>query len=311
MQIREEDKRLIDLILSDNPTQADLDSLLYRWDLEVEGADKGLLLALFKQKHSELMFTRYVGPRLDGLIRYFRFKDVKFLVELNRFHGEMASRGIPFVVLGDMALRLMEPDTPRSVQLIEVGVPKKYVKKAKDHASEMIGVVSLDESYLSHTHTCLVGPQKIHILRREEMIYRLLLGLEYGLNMLDNFYSLPQIVLEIHEIISFEGVLDWSVTRDMVSKEKTGSQIHNAIEYYSSLTKDVLEDFSAGTFSQKEYLAYENRSKYFRDVMKPCRAIRRQYNLSKLISDPACLFQWLAVRIRFKYVKLIYSLKWR
>lgn len=311
MPIREQDQLLINLILSDSPTQGDLDSFLSNWDLEVEGANNGLLLALFKQRHPELVFNQYVGPRLDGLIRYFRFMEVKFMVELKRFYREMTSIGIHFMLLGDMALRLMMPDTPRSIRQIEVGVPKKYVRKVKPHASEMISVVPLDEAYFAQSRTLSVGEIQIQVLEIEGMIYRLLLGLEYGVNMLDYFRSLPQTVLEINEMIRIGGAFDWSITRDLIIREKTGPRVHDAIECYSSLVQDRLEDFSTGTFSQKESIDNINRCKYIRDVLIPCRTTRHEYSFSKLISTPTCIFQWLAVRVKFKCIKLLYSLKWK
>ena len=55
----DEEKKLMKLVFSNNPTQKDLDELLKVWDIEVKQTHKTLLLAYFQKRHPHLQFTQY------------------------------------------------------------------------------------------------------------------------------------------------------------------------------------------------------------------------------------------------------------
>ena len=73
------DQNLIKMAFCDNPTQNDLDTFLNKWDIEVAGGAKSLMLAYFMKLHSELNFPEYVGPRLKGLLNYYKFQNMKLI----------------------------------------------------------------------------------------------------------------------------------------------------------------------------------------------------------------------------------------
>ena len=73
----DKDKNLINMIFSSNPTQEKLDTFLEKWDIEAVGSAKALMLAYFMKMHPELNFSEYVGPRLNGLLRFYKFQNMK------------------------------------------------------------------------------------------------------------------------------------------------------------------------------------------------------------------------------------------
>jgi len=303
MPIREQDQLLINLILSDSPTQGDLDSFLSNWDLDVEGADKGLLLAVFKQKHTGLVFPSHVGPRLDGLIRYFRFYDARILAELKKFNQYMAAHNIPYIVMSGMALRVMNQDIPRNIRSVEIGVKARHVRKVRKFVPGFITVREADELLLNQPLEISVSGIYFRVPSRERLICRLLLDLEYGFNVLESFYALPLIICQLHELFHMYNHDDWTNVRNYLISSAFGSKVHTAIGIYSSITHDNVSDFSMGTFSDQELIDYQNRCRYYNDVFKPLRKMRHQYTLSRLITDPGCLFQWVKVRVKFKMMK--------
>ena len=75
--ISKPDKELLKLAFSRNPTQADLNDFLTKWDIEVAGGNKALILSYFMKEHTDLKCTDYEQPRLEGLLRFYRFHNLK------------------------------------------------------------------------------------------------------------------------------------------------------------------------------------------------------------------------------------------
>ncbi|MDR2669649.1 MAG: hypothetical protein LBC14_06835, partial [Desulfovibrio sp.] len=74
--VSERDRTLIDCVFSPAPTQETLDACLRVCDIEAMGAHLSLMLSYLMHDHPELQFSQYAAPRLQGLIRFYRFANV-------------------------------------------------------------------------------------------------------------------------------------------------------------------------------------------------------------------------------------------
>ena len=83
------DELLLNLIFSPCTTQKDLDDFLEKWDIEVQGGHKALMLSYFMKTHPDLTFSDYVKPRLDGLLKFYRFQNLKLIPHYQKICREL------------------------------------------------------------------------------------------------------------------------------------------------------------------------------------------------------------------------------
>ena len=103
--VSESDKKLIELLYSKEPNQNVLNDFLTDWDIEKYGALKAIFLAYFMKNHPELDFPQYVKPRLEGLINYYRFKNIKLFENFSKILKLIAEKDIKVVLTGDIAIK--------------------------------------------------------------------------------------------------------------------------------------------------------------------------------------------------------------
>ena len=77
--ITKNDQKLIDLAFMPNLTQEQLNAFLHSWDIEVAGSSKALLLSYVMKQHPNLDFGEYTGPRLKGVLNFFRFPNLDLI----------------------------------------------------------------------------------------------------------------------------------------------------------------------------------------------------------------------------------------
>lgn len=124
------DESLIKMALSPSASQKELDGFLEDWDIEAEGARKALLLSYFMKEHPELVFPPYVGPRLSGLLNYYKFRNIKLISQFRKICGSLREEGIDFVALKGGAMKHLRPDLSRVMSDIDILIPEKHYRKA-------------------------------------------------------------------------------------------------------------------------------------------------------------------------------------
>lgn len=132
------DKNLIDMIFSLEPTQENLDLFLKKWDIEVAGGAKALMLAYFMKLHPELKFSEYVGPRLKGLLNFYKFQNIKLISHYTKICNELKKENIVPLIFKGGAMKHLRPQFPRVMGDIDVLVKLQDYEKA-GHIAESMG----------------------------------------------------------------------------------------------------------------------------------------------------------------------------
>lgn len=117
------DRRILDISLCDSIDQDDLDSFLAEWDIEKAPIKSVMLVSYLMKTHSEVTFPQSVIPRLNGVLSFCRFQNLKREAHLCRIGKLLASEGIPFVILKGGAMKVYRPDFPRWMNDIDIIVP--------------------------------------------------------------------------------------------------------------------------------------------------------------------------------------------
>lgn len=128
--VSETDRVLLDCVFSPAPTQAMLDECLRVCDIEAMGAHKSLLLSYLMQDHPELKFSDYAGPRLRGLIQFFRFANMKTLAHFSRIGKALNRANIPMLLFKGGAMKVLRPGLSRPMGDVDVLIPAERLDEA-------------------------------------------------------------------------------------------------------------------------------------------------------------------------------------
>lgn len=195
------DERLIRLVLSDDAGQQTLDAFLQNWDLEHEGSRSGLILAIFKQQHPELDFHMYSGPRLDGLVNYFRFKNLSMLSEAARIAKDNRSRGKDYAVSGNCAMRLRVPQNPRfstELAVLDSAALRKSIYKPM---ADMI---------LSRASEVELSGTKINVISAEDLFAMRMYDFGMSVAYVWGYECEEQLVCDLYYILLTDESFDWN-----------------------------------------------------------------------------------------------------
>ena len=119
------DKILVETVFSVAPTQAQLDRCLDICDIEVMGGYKSLMLSYLMKERPELAFSDYNRPRLEGLIRYYRFANARVLSHFSKIGKVLNREGIPILLLKGVVLKALRPELARPMGDADFLVPKE------------------------------------------------------------------------------------------------------------------------------------------------------------------------------------------
>ena len=131
------DKVLLNLVFTEKPEQEDVDKCLEKYDIEVTGGHKALLLSYFMKMHPDLKYSDYVAPRLRGLLQFYRFQNMKLISHYTKICRELEKANINFLILKGGCMKYLRPDYPRVMNDIDILVDEKDWKKSGQIAEKM------------------------------------------------------------------------------------------------------------------------------------------------------------------------------
>lgn len=121
--ITPEDKMLLDITFSKSSSQADLNDFFKKCDIEVMGGNKAIMLSYLMKMRPELEFSRYEQPRLSGLLKYFRFHNLKLIAHYTKLGKALNAANIPVMILKGGAMKYLRPELSRVMGDIDILVP--------------------------------------------------------------------------------------------------------------------------------------------------------------------------------------------
>lgn len=123
--LTENDLKLLALMFTTHPTQANLDNFLKTYDIEVAGSYKALMLSYFMKMYPELSFTDYETPRLKGLLEYYKFRNLKLFASFTKIGKILAHHNIPMLMLKGSAMKCLRPELSRAMEDIDILIPER------------------------------------------------------------------------------------------------------------------------------------------------------------------------------------------
>lgn len=130
LHVSARDEILLKCVFANNINQPMLDDCLEKCDIEVMGGAKCLLLSYLMHEHPELKFSSYSGPRIRGLINFWRFRNLKTLSHFSKIGKALNTNHIPMLLFKGGAMKLLRPELSRSMGDVDILIPQDRIDEA-------------------------------------------------------------------------------------------------------------------------------------------------------------------------------------
>ena len=290
--ISENDEKLLKIIFNENVSQADLDNFLSEWDIEKEGAHKALIFSYFMKTHPKLIYSQYIEPRLNGMLKYYRFKNLNLLSHYKRICTALTEANIDILIIKGGALRHCNPDFPRLMGDIDIIVPEKDYKKAKEitlgfgykyeespHSIDIhdpnTNINLLDIHHKLDTQTIcgasiykdlfkrakrekVFNVDNIFVPCTEDMMFLLLINLNKNLAHFNNTPGILYSIIDSMYLINLKPDFDWNIIRKNAIKTKTEHQVAVTLNFLNEYVPQKLPEMFEKELYDKSVLCFYN-----------------------------------------------------
>lgn len=331
----EQDVRLLRMTLSSNPTQEELDGFLAGWDLESEGASKSLLLSYFMKAHPELSIPDYFGPRIKGLLDYYRFHNIRLVAQFKRIASRLQENGITVTIFKGGAMKYLRPSLSRTMSDIDVLVAEQDYKAAGRLIGDMGYDVSWDEhSFDVHPKGSEDGILDVHkyipmltgretevmgdmmsrsreadlfgvrgkILMEEDLVFSLLVNLSR--NIMNNTSSGGVLFtfIDISYLVGSKECFDWKIVTENARRSGSEEILNFAVHFMNGIVPGLLPDLVQVTDTQMQGIA--SLVRYRRYLLCPLQARSHELGVAAVLKEPSLIPSFLKVRPRYTFLKL-------
>ncbi|MBR6099570.1 nucleotidyltransferase family protein [bacterium] len=290
--ISKNDEKLINLFLKENVSQADLDKFIEEWDIEAEGGHKALMLSYFMKNHPELNYPVYIEPRLNGILKYYRFRNLNLMSHFKRVCTALKAANIDILIMKGGAFRHYHPEFPRIMSDIDILIPSKDYENAKKialdfgykymeckHSIDLIDpnaninvldihhkldmqsdvVNSFNEDIYKRAHSETVfNVNDIYVPCPEDMMFLLLVNLVKNMTRITSFQSILYSVIDSMYLINLKPDFDWNIVRQNAIKTNTEPQVAVAIEFLNRFVSAKLPEMFTEEFRERSILYLYN-----------------------------------------------------
>lgn len=335
-----EERRLLELAFSPNPSQEDLDSLLKVWDIEVKGAAKSLMLSYFMKRHPGLKFTSYEGPRLKGLLSFYRFRNLKTISHYTKIGKALNKEGIEPVILKGGAMKFLRPELPRVMNDIDILVPEKdfmksadiavtlgyeykkidahsidlHEKDSEDGALDLHRFLNMDtgleknflEGLFKRARCEIVFGVRTYVPLDEDLMFITLVNLARNLRDKTSQAGLLYSLFDCKFLLENNPDFNWELVKSNAKKTGTEVQMNFAIKFIDKISGNVLpEEIKKHMPFEKETNDYSNMVMFNRFYLEEIRTKCRAMRISEVIKKPSLWADYLLLKPKYQLLKCL------
>lgn len=326
-----EEKKLLKLTFSENPTQEDLDNLLKDWDIEVKKTEKSLMLSYFMKYHPNLKFTSYEDARLKGLLTFYKFKNLKTISHFKKIVKALNEADIVPIILKGGAMKHLRPELPRVMSDIDILVKDSQFLPSADIVSELgyeyekVDIHSIDfhpkdsEEGTVDLHRFIYMNTGLEVNFNKGLFKRAkkekVFGVEAYVPSYEDlmFITLVNLARNLRDKTSQAGLLyslfdfkyfldekpdfDWEIVKENAINTKTQIQINFAIKFISKIIPGI------ETFFEEETEDYSNMVMFNRFYLENLRQTCRAMKIKEVVKTPSMWGKYLVLKTRYSTLK--------
>jgi hypothetical protein len=320
-------------VFSPSPTQSCLDEALRVCDIEVLGAHKSLMLSYFMRDHPELEFSPYAKPRLQGLVDFYRFANVRTLAHFSKIGKALNAADIPVLLFKGAAMKVLRPDLSRPMGDVDILVPPACLARAVNtclalgyhdaltgtrhavdiHTAENESAVDVHSAVLEGGgnagafHSGLFARAReveafgarAFLPAHEDLLFIVLANLTKNLREKTSVHGLFYALLDARFLLADKPDFNWDVVRE--DCENTGAELPARLgaEFMNSLAPGLVPDLDVHLPLSPQVEAYCDRIIFDEDYFNKRRAVCQAIRVVDLKNYP-----WRYGRMIFKFLLL-------
>lgn len=327
--ISESDRKLLGLAFKGEITQRDLDSFVKDWDIEVYGGAKSLILAYIMKDNKSLEFSAYEGPRLSGLLNYYRFLNLKVISQFTRYVRELNKRDIAPLIIKGGAMKYLRPDLPRVMGDTDIVVLGEDFNISCDVASDMgydFGIDSSEHSVDLHPAGEKSGGVDVHrfidfetkydksfmnelfdrgekvkifgadavMPSAEDLLFIALTNLAKNLHNKTSSAGMLYVLFDCRYLINSKKDFDWDIVLNNVYKTNTAASVYFAMKFLNRIVPGILpDDLFKDKALEKGIREYCNEVVYFRFYIHDLKMRCKKLKIKNALRDFSVFKQYL------------------
>lgn len=308
----ERDKVLLDIVFHKSPTQDDLDKALQQCDIEVLGSHKSLMLSYFMREHHDLTFPSYVKPRLQGLVNFYRFANIKVLSHFSKIGRVLNTHSIPILLFKGAAMKTLRPELSRPMGDVDIVIPANHMslaielcKKLGYHdsmtgSSNAVDIHTAANEGAVDIHSAILGGGKnavtfhqglwkrakkvttfgvdVFLPSHEDLLFIVLANLTKNLRSKTSIHGLFFALLDTKFLLADKPDFDWSIVRQNIKDTDTKLPVRLGAEFMNRLVPgiipelDVLLPITSGMEAYCNQIVFDEH--YFNKRQAACQSIR-------------------------------------
>ena len=336
----DEEKKLMKLVFSNNPTQDELNELLKIWDIEVKTSTKSLLLSYFQKRHPDLKFTSYEEARLKGLLRNYRFRNMQVISPFVKIGKVLNDNNVIPMILKGAAMKYLRQDLPRVMGDVDILVPEEDFMKTVNltlplgYYYEKIDVHSVDlhdkktgknvidvhkfiymgtkndkkfiEDLFKRATVQNVFGVKALVPSHEDMMFIALVNLARNLRNGTSKAGLLYTLFDCKFFIEDKPDFDWNIIKTNAKKTGTEVQTNFAMKFINRISKDVFpKEIQDDMLFEKLTNDYSNmvmfKRFYLEDLRNKCRALK----VSDIFKSYVNFRDYIFLKPKYQFLKLL------
>lgn len=342
--LTDSDKALLKLIFSKNPTQFELDDFLKNWDIEIAAPGKPLLLAYFMKDHPNLIFPKSEEPRLKGLLRFCRFKNLEIISHFSKIGRELNKNNIPLALVKGVAFKFLRQDLPREMYdsdlLVDpdcfyraldvaesLGYTYEYERKDYIHSADLYykGNMNIPACDIHQFIEMETNKEKLYtplLFKRgikskafgvnaiipcfEDMLFITLVNLAKNLRKNQSRAGIFYAVYDCKFLVESKTDFDWKIIKENAKLTNTEVQVGFAVKFLKEVASNIIPT------SLIENLLFENKINeyctlvmYKRFFLEEIRNKSHLISLSDVFRSPRLIGKYLSIKPKYLFFKSI------
>jgi len=288
--------------------------------------------------HPELKFCEYVGPRLKGLLNFYKFQNMKLFSHFTKICNNLKKENIEILVLKGGAMKYLRPEFSRIMGDIDVLVREKDYTKAGKIAESMGYDCAWDvHSVDLHPKDSEEGIMDIHkyihmntgfekninddlfnrarkikifgiealIPSHEDMFFIALVNMTRNLTNKTSVKGILYTFFDIQYLMNSKPDFNWNIVEENARKTKTEMQLCFATKFINNIVPNLLpEKLRKNALFEKEVNDYCTLLLYQRFFLWNMKQKSHELKVKDIFKSKENFIEYLRLKPKYFILKL-------
>ncbi len=345
--VTEQSQQILSVAFNDALTQEELNSYLASWDIEENTAHKAMLIAYAMKLHPELVFPKDMQPRLTGLLKFYRFQNLRLISHFTKVCKALNQKQIFPMILKGGAMKFLRPELSRVMGDIDILVHQEEYAAAGEIARELgyffeekkemhaidLHLSAEDESGILDIHRWLdlnaeydhkftdtfftraklqkVFGADVYVPRAEDIVFMALVNMSKNLTRKTSMNGILYTLFDCKYLLQKNADFDWNIVINNAKATHTEMHIYFAINFINKIIPSLLP---AQLFEHNNIVAcfedYCYKLMYYRFYLEGIRTTCRQIKIGKALTSVKVMGQYLKYKPKYVLLKSIRNNVW-